>query len=446
MDPKLAALTLEVAHRTDPGRDPEKQVNEDSCGDKETPFGRLCVVCDGMGGHEHGREASTLALATIFETFEAKPPGSSAAPGSSPQPPGPAGRALLREAVLAANRRVHELGGQATAKQRPGSTVVAILAHTGGAEVAHVGDSRCYLIQAGQIFQVTKDHTLVQELVDAKVLTPEQAAVHPDANQILRALGASPELDVDVRPQTLAYGAGDTFVLCSDGLSDLVPQADILRVVTSAPPAQAASQLVDLANSRGGHDNITALVARARSDAPVENASGEPSRPPAPTLAQTLFETPAMPAMQPPPAPVPAAGSNLAETMAEAPHPKALQATAPLLPAPPAVSSGPQLPRAEPPPPARRGLSLAVVLGIALAAVGFAAAGFVIYMLVHPQAKAVAPFALGLPLTTAAPIQSLVPVAPDSPPPPLVDGGPVPGPLPSLTPPPSKTLRHGHGS
>lgn len=246
---------VEIAFRTDPGRDPDKQVNEDTAAHVETSLGLLAVVCDGMGGHAGGKEASELATKTITELVSAAPEGS---------PPGP----TLKSAIEEANRRVHAMP---TAEHgfRPGSTVVALLAHDGGAEIAHVGDSRIYLVHSGAVAQITRDHSMVQEMVDRNLIRAEDAAKHPDANKILRALGIAPEAEVDLKPETIAYVAGDVFVLCSDGLSDLVGPAEILEVAGSKPPAQAAGQLVDLANARGGHDNITVMVLRMKVSAVV---------------------------------------------------------------------------------------------------------------------------------------------------------------------------------
>jgi PPM family protein phosphatase len=259
---------VEYAERSDPGRDPSKQVNEDACGRRETRLGHLCVVCDGMGGHAAGREAAELALATIFKTFEQAPEGA---------PPAD----VLRAAIEEASRRVHAMPTSEVALGRPGSTVVAVLMHAEGTEVAHVGDSRAYLIHEGQIFRVTRDHSIVQEMVDRGLLTVQQAAQHPDANRITRALGMAPEIEADVRPQPLEHVTGDAFVLCSDGLSDLVEDAEILDTVGGVPAAQAVGKLVDLANARGGHDNITVLVLRARTSA-IGASAGV-----APTVAQT---------------------------------------------------------------------------------------------------------------------------------------------------------------
>src|SRR5215469_7382047 len=173
---------VEYAERSDPGRDPEKQVNEDACGQRETRFGHLCVVCDGMGGHAGGREAAELGLETIFEAFDEAPDAT---------PPAQ----VLRAAIEEANRRVHVMRTSEVGFGRPGCTVVAALMHARGTEVAHVGDSRAYHVHGGQIFRLTRDHSLVQELVDRGLLTPQQAANHPDANRITRALGMAAEVE-----------------------------------------------------------------------------------------------------------------------------------------------------------------------------------------------------------------------------------------------------------
>ena len=258
----------EVAVRSDPGLDPEKRVNEDMCDQRETRFGHLVIVCDGMGGHADGREAASLALSTILGVFEI------AAPETEP-------REVLRSAIEEANGRVHAMPPIEIGGGRPGSTVVTILVNARGAEVAHVGDSRAYLVHQGQVVALTRDHSVVQQMVDIGVLSPDQAAHHPDANRITRALGMHPSVEVEVRPQAVPYVAGDAFVLCSDGLSDLVADTEIRDIVGSEPALQAAGKLVDLANARGGHDNITVAILRVR-----ESVSGGAAVV-APTVVQT---------------------------------------------------------------------------------------------------------------------------------------------------------------
>jgi protein phosphatase len=279
---QIIVPAVDVAVRSDPGRDPTKQVNEDASGWRETPFGVLGVVCDGMGGHVGGREASNAALSTIVEAFERAPPGTPA-------------RDVLRDAIRLANVRVRGLALSEPSGGRPGSTVVAVLVHGLGTEVAHVGDSRAYFVHQGQIFQITRDHSMVQEMVEAKILTPAQAAVHPEANKITRALGIDDDVEVDLRQHPLAHVAGDTFVLCSDGLSDLVEPPEILKIVSTDPPAQAVGKLVELANARGGHDNVTVMVLRPRSSAPQSSTIA---------LSPTLADEEPAATLRPPQAPI----------------------------------------------------------------------------------------------------------------------------------------------
>ena len=180
-------------------------------------------------------------------------------------------------------------------------------------------------------------------MVDRGVLTIEQAAHHPDANRITRALGMAQEVEAEVRPQAVAHVPGDTFVLCSDGLSDLVEDREILEVVAAEPPAQAAGKLVDLANARGGHDNITVVVARAR-EAAQAVAGG---------VAPTVAETPTVA-----PATVPAATAPV-RTLVEPGPPVVVIPPAPERPVPSARAARP---RAHP----------VVVAGVVLAVAAFA--------------------------------------------------------------------------
>lgn len=246
-------IRVEVAHKTDPGLDPDKQVNEDAFGHADLPLGHLLVVCDGMGGHMSGREASERAVQTILGEIEAAPATASV-------------RTVLAQSIQSAGRAVYEIGGPSQHQFRPGSTCVALLVHSGGTEVAHVGDSRAYVIRGGQIYPLTRDHSMVQQMIDAGVLGPEQAAGHPDANKITRALGMAPEVEVELRPAPVDQVVGDIYLLATDGLCDLVAPHEMLSTVGQAEPTRGlgfiAEQLVALANARGGHDNITVLLAK----------------------------------------------------------------------------------------------------------------------------------------------------------------------------------------
>lgn len=242
------SVVVDLAELSDAGRDPAKQVNEDSSGYAETPLGHLAIVCDGMGGHAGGREASQAAVKTILEF--ARDPGDLT----------PA--AMLTRSIEAAARAVYAIGGSSPPELRPGSTCVAVVLHDGLANVAHVGDSRVYLVRRGTIRRVTRDHSMVQDLIDAGQVAPEDALSHPDANKITRALGIGLEVDVELS-EPIALENGDTFLLASDGLTDLVTDPEIARITSergASGPAVVCQELVNLANSRGGHDNITVLL------------------------------------------------------------------------------------------------------------------------------------------------------------------------------------------
>jgi serine/threonine protein phosphatase PrpC len=424
----LGLPPAELGLKSDPGRDPDKQVNEDAAGVYETRFGHLSVVCDGMGGHVGGREASNLALAAISETFER-------AEARPDVPLGARGRELLREAVLRANALVFQLAHEGAA--HPGSTVVAILLHAAGTEVAHVGDSRCYLVHQGQILQVTKDHSMVQELVDHGVLTPAQAAVHPDANRITRALGMHAEVDVDVRAQSLSHVAGDVFVLCSDGLSDLVGPSDIVKIAGAAPPQQAAGQLVDLANARGGHDNISVVIVRAGAtaiDLTGESVGGGARRQIGLREAVEPTVTDGMPSR-----------TVLAGPVSEAAGPM----SAPVSSMPRSVESGqttedrPSVPDVDAVMRGRRAPTTVVLAGLlGLFGVGVAAAAIWLAM-PHPK-KSVPPLVFSAADATAVPRASIAPLEPPSEAPDATTLVPPP-PLPSLVPSPVVRPSQGRG-
>jgi protein phosphatase len=275
---------LEVAQRTDPGCDPAKQINEDACGHLCTPLGHLLVVCDGMGGHTLGQRASQLAVHTILCALER-------APEAVPR------GAALKDAIARAGRAVHELGGNQPLANRPGATCVALLVHAGGTEVAHVGDSRAYLVRGAQIWQLTRDHSVVEQLIARGALAPEQARGHPEANVITRALGMRADVEVECKESPVAHESGDTFLLASDGLSDVTLPEELCAIVGSSPTLEVACDtLVELANARGGPDNVTVLLARVKAE-PGREAT-VPDAPPRTVLsapAMTLVELPASP-------------------------------------------------------------------------------------------------------------------------------------------------------
>lgn len=242
---------LIIAAQTDPGCDPAKSVNEDAYVASQNACGTLLAVCDGMGGHEGGRVASTTAIQVLQSLMETAP-----ADGASVR--------FLRSIIETAGRAVHALGAPDDDEHRPGSTCVALLFGRGIQVVAHVGDSRAYRMRDGTFERLTNDHSVVNDWILAGIMSPAQAHDHPDAHRITRALGMSAQVVVDVRELPELH-KDDYFLLCSDGLTDLVADDEIAHILgdLNQPDLNAkCSALIDLANIRGGHDNVTAVIVR----------------------------------------------------------------------------------------------------------------------------------------------------------------------------------------
>jgi len=229
----------------------------------------LFAIADGMGGARAGEVASSLAAAAV-QTSE------------------PAGDGKERVAALiqAANRSVYERSSQDAEVAGMGTTMTVALVEDGVVTFGHVGDSRAYILRDGALEQLTDDHSLVAELVRGGKLSAEEAEHHPQRSVITRALGTDPDVDVD----TFAVDArqGDVFVLCSDGLTDMIADEEIGEVLSSRRERldDAAKELVRRANKAGGQDNIT-VVAFEMTDQPVE--------PDEDTVEQTLEQTQPLP-------------------------------------------------------------------------------------------------------------------------------------------------------
>ena len=236
----------------------------------------LLVVADGMGGHAGGEHASRLAVETIQREVrsarEAKG-GAFERPSTIEDSPLPD---VMRQAVEAASAAIFEAAQEDPELTGMGTTVTAALMDGSHAFVAHVGDSRCYLLREEKIYQVSEDHSLVNEQIKAGAISPEEARTSRFKNIITRSVGFERSVAVDL--MGIELQGGDRFVVCCDGLSNLVEDGEILSIAGGAPLVEAAERLVALANERGGDDNITVIVARV--DALSQPASEDPAAAP----------------------------------------------------------------------------------------------------------------------------------------------------------------------
>jgi protein phosphatase len=256
MDPHAAnwQQCLEVAARSDIGL--RRANNQDSfavvlAGSQEQweQRGHLFVVADGMGAHAAGELASKLATDSVPLTYHKlldRPP-----------------HEALCQAVCDANAQIHSRGMASDDFRGMGTTISALVLLPDKAFVAHVGDSRVYRLRARQIEQLTFDHSLVWELRAAGQIAPGDAPNYIPKNIITRSLGPNPEVQVDLEGP-LALEPGDIFLLCSDGLSGQVSDPELGKILSVLPPEEAVRTLIDLANLRGGPDNITVIVVRVK--------------------------------------------------------------------------------------------------------------------------------------------------------------------------------------
>ena len=253
---EVPEASIQLASGSDVGQ--VRSANEDSCDIFSRQDGtRLLVVADGMGGARGGATASQTAVATIADAFE----------NDASELPS----AMLEAAIHAANTRVFAMAQQDRELEGMGTTIVAFLldARLRGT-VAHVGDSRAYRYRRGRLEPITTDHSVVAEMQRRGLLSPEEAAAHPRRNEILRAVGVQPQVEVEIKDVEVA--GGDRFVLCSDGLSGVVRDEEIAAVIQSEAPEAAVTALIRMANERGGPDNITVQILAI----PADESIGDP--------------------------------------------------------------------------------------------------------------------------------------------------------------------------
>lgn len=244
-------ITITFSHATHQGM--VRTDNQDAYGkfpadslELSTPKGLLFIVADGMGGHTAGKEASTMAVRLVCEVYFDDPSASIIE--------------SLRLAVQAANERIYQLSRDNSELRGMGTTCTALALKDDRAYLAHVGDSRAYRITRSGVEQLTKDHSKVAEMQRLGILTEEEARNHPDKSHLYRALGIAATVQADLRDD-LVIGKDEYFLLCTDGLAK-VEEHEIKRIVLSSAPGRACRRLIDLANQRGGGDNVTVQVIR----------------------------------------------------------------------------------------------------------------------------------------------------------------------------------------
>ncbi len=207
--------------------------------------GLLVIVADGMGGHKAGEVASQTAVKTIVEVYRR----TKGTPGEA-----------LDEAFHVAHKIILKLATEHQDMAGMGTTCTALAIVGNEAWAAHVGDSRLYLVRGNDIYQLSEDHTVIRDLVRQGLLSPEEAEHHEDRNVLLCAMGTKPELIMMRWPEPMDVRPGDVFLLCSDGLHDLVKDAEMMAVVKGSSSKDACRKLIQMAKDRGGYDNITVAI------------------------------------------------------------------------------------------------------------------------------------------------------------------------------------------
>ena len=235
---------MKMNGKTDIGRN--RAENQDTFRSGEAKDGAWGLVCDGMGGAQHGKLAGSVAAETMEEMLYQQLTESRDTP-----PP-----KMLENAIRLANAEVYARSGQGRVLM--GTTIVCGLAIQGTMYLAHVGDSRAYVLEKGELRQLTHDHSVVQELVDSGVITQEEAERHPEKNVITRALGV--EDGVEPSFYTAKLTPDSLFLLCSDGLTNMVSEAQIAQLMSETNFWDVARELVNAALVAGGDDNVTVLL------------------------------------------------------------------------------------------------------------------------------------------------------------------------------------------
>ncbi|MBX7138161.1 MAG: Stp1/IreP family PP2C-type Ser/Thr phosphatase [Oligoflexia bacterium] len=247
-----ALSAIRYAAGTDIGR--RREENQDSFGVIENNHFKLYIVADGMGGVKGGAIASNLAIQVVSAGLKEKSELTVTE---------------VRDAVRGANAQIFEKGGEDTALTGMGTTLVGIGFVGASLIITNVGDSRLYRVRNKRIRQLSEDHTLVRELLKSGAITPDQADNHPVAHMLTRSLGPTPEVEVDCWVCDDGPARGDLYLLCSDGLYNLVSDRDMLEILNGNDLNGAIQKCIDLANERGGTDNITVIIVEVGEGFPI---------------------------------------------------------------------------------------------------------------------------------------------------------------------------------
>jgi len=215
--------------------------------------GVLAIVADGVGGNSAGEIASKLAVETVQEAYFHNADHKSVSDA-------------LEEAIKVANRRIINIAEKESAYKGMATTCTALVLRHRDLVIAHVGDTRAYRFRNGKLEQLTRDHTLVNELLEEGLISETDAKNHPQGNVIVRALGSQRDIEVDV--VKLIAEADECYLLCSDGLSNLVSEQEMAQILSSCTPEGSCGTMVDVARQRGGHDNITVQVIKLSANGP----------------------------------------------------------------------------------------------------------------------------------------------------------------------------------
>lgn len=261
---------LEIASATDPGV--VRSFNEDSIAiDNDL---QLLVLADGMGGYKAGDVASAMATGLIVDDIKRKLGIASAHHLAKPEQVSPES-VVIKAAIEKANRAIFKTAEANNKYHGMGTTVVVALFHNNRVTIAHAGDSRLYRLRHGRFELLTHDHSLLQEQVEMGLISSEEAKVSHNRNLVTRALGVESEIKVDLTEKNVL--PGDVYLLCSDGLNDMVDDTDIELAVSELQSnlSLAANQLVQMANDNGGHDNVSVLIAKVVNETDEERSFSE---------------------------------------------------------------------------------------------------------------------------------------------------------------------------